>query len=107
MSEQVFVFQMVLNKDLCDIILKLVVFEKSYGFIDEGKYIFFVDFCVLKIEIKFVIEKIFGVKVVFVNMFNCVGKVCCICFGIGKCKDIKCVIVILKLGIIDIFMVIG
>ena len=52
-----------INKDPRDIILAPVVSEKSYGLIDEGKYIFVVDTRANKTEIKLAIEKIFDVSV--------------------------------------------
>src|SRR6185437_16422379 len=77
------------NKDPRDIILKPVVSEKSYGLIDEGKYTFLVDPRSSKTEIKLAIEKIFGVKVAYVNTINRVGKARRTRFGIGKRKDTK------------------
>ncbi|MFI8595417.1 50S ribosomal protein L23 [Microbacterium sp. NPDC078428] len=96
-----------LNKDPRDIILKPVVSEKSYGLIDEGKYTFLVDPRANKTEIKFAVEKIFGVKVAAVNTANRNGKARRTRFGLGKRKDTKRAIVTLKSGTIDIFTAVG
>ena len=95
------------NKDPRDIILKPVVSEKSYGLIDEGKYTFLVDPRASKTEIKYAIEKIFGVKVAAVNTLTRVGKARRTRFGTGKRKDTKRAIVTLKSGTIDIFTAVG
>ena len=95
------------NKDPRDIILKPVVSEKSYGLIDEGKYTFLVDPRASKTEIKFAIEKIFGVKVAAVNTLTRVGKARRTRFGTGKRKDTKRAIVTLRSGTIDIFTAVG
>ena len=95
------------NKDPRDIILKPVVSEKSYGLIDDGKYTFIVDTRSNKTEIKFAIEKIFGVKVASVNTLNRSGKLRRNRYGTGKRKDTKRAIVTLKSGTIDIFTAVG
>ena len=91
------------NKDPRDIIIAPVVSEKSYALIDDGKYTFLVDTRANKTEIKFAIEKIFGVKVASVNTLNRSGKTRRTRFGTGKRKDTKRAIVTLKSGSIDIF----
>lgn len=92
-----------INKDPRDVIIAPVVSEKSYGLIDEGKYTFIVDTRANKTEIKFAIEKIFGVSVASVNTLNRQGKTRRTRFGTGKRKDTKRAIVTLKSGTIDIF----
>ena len=91
------------NKDPRDVILAPVVSEKSYNLIDDGKYTFIVDPRSNKTEIKFAIEKIFGVKVASVNTLNRNGKTRRTRFGTGKRKDTKRAIVTLREGSIDIF----
>ncbi|WP_130283976.1 50S ribosomal protein L23 [Microcella alkaliphila] len=95
------------NKDPRDIIIAPVVSEKSYALIDDGKYTFLVDTRANKTEIKFAIEKIFGVKVASVNTLNRSGKTRRTRFGTGKRKDTKRAIVTLKSGSIDIFTAVG
>lgn len=96
---------MVMFVDFCDIILVLVILEKFYGLLDDNVYMFLVCLDFNKMQIKIVVEKIFVVKVVLVNIVNWQGKCKCIWIGYGKCKSIKCVIVILVLGsrLIDLF----
>ncbi|GHD04609.1 50S ribosomal protein L23 [Zhihengliuella salsuginis] len=86
-----------------DVIIAPVVSEKSYGLIDEGKYTFLVDPNSNKSEIKFAVEKIFGVKVDSVNTLNRAGKRKRTRFGWGERKATKRAIVSLKEGTIDIF----
>lgn len=95
------------NKDPRDVIIAPVVSEKSYALIDDGKYTFLVDPRANKTEIKFAIEKIFGVKVASVNTLNRTGKTRRTRFGTGKRKDTKRAIVTLKSGSIDIFTAVG
>ena len=95
------------NKDPRDVIIAPVVSEKSYALIDDGKYTFLVDTRANKTEIKFAIEKIFGVKVASVNTLNRSGKTRRTRFGTGKRKDTKRAIVTLKSGSIDIFTAVG
>ena len=58
-----------------DVILTPVITEKSAGVIDEGKYTFKVAASANKTEIKDAVEKLFGVKVLGVNIANYDGKV--------------------------------
>ena len=95
------------NKDPRDVIIRPVVSEKSYA-IDTGYYTFEVDPRSNKTEIKFAVEKIFGVKVAAVKTLNRQGKTRRTRFGMGKRKDIKRAIVKLKDGAsIDIFTAVG
>ena len=91
------------NKDPRDVIIRPVVSEKSYGLIDEGKYTFQVDPSANKTEIKYAVEKIFGVKVESVNPLNRPGKRKRTRFGWGTRKATKRAIVSLREGSIDIF----
>ena len=91
------------NKDPRDVIIRPVVSEKSYGLIDEGRYTFFVATDSNKTEIKYAVEKIFGVKVESVNTLNRPGKRKRTRFGWGTRKATKRAIVSLREGSIDIF----
>ena len=91
------------NKDPRDVIIRPVVSEKSYGLIDEGKYTFQVDPSANKTEIKYAVEKIFGVKVESVNTLNRPGKRKRTRFGWGQRKATKRAVVSLREGSIDIF----
>ena len=92
-----------INKDPRDVVIAPVVSEKSYGLIDEGKYTFQVDPSANKTEIKYAVEKIFGVKVESVNTLNRPGKRKRTRFGWGQRKATKRAIVSLREGSIDIF----
>ena len=92
-----------LNKDPRDVLIAPVVSEKSYGLLDEGKYTFEVDPRANKTEIKIAVEQVFGVKVAAVNTISRKGKSRRTRFGIGRRKDVKCAIVTLREGTIDIF----
>jgi len=56
------------------IILKPLLSEKSYDGIANKKYTFVVAKKANKTEIKYAVEKLFGVKVEKVNTANCRGK---------------------------------
>ena len=91
-----------INKNPRDILFAPVLTEKSYGQMDEGKYVF-LDRRANKTEIKLAVEEIFDVKVASVNTINRQGKTRRTRFGIGKRNDTKRAIVTLKDGSIDIF----
>lgn len=57
-----------------DIILKPLLTEKGYDGIATKKYTFIVKKTADKTQIKFAVEKLFGVKVASVNTVNCRGK---------------------------------
>ena len=57
-----------------DIIKKPILSEKTYAGIQDKKYAFVVDKNSNKVEIKYAIEQIFGVKVKSVNTVNVNGK---------------------------------
>jgi large subunit ribosomal protein L23 len=61
-------------KDPRDVILAPVVSEKSYAAIDRNVYTFVVAPDANKTEIKTVVERIFGVRVVKVNTLWRTGK---------------------------------
>ena len=91
------------EKDPRDVIIAPVVSEKSYNLIDEGKYTFLVDTKATKPEIKYAVEKIFGVKVAGVNTTNRPGKRKRTRFGWGSRNATKRAVVTLQEGSIDIF----
>ena len=57
-----------------DIIIKPLITEKSNLLMGEAKYTFVVDKRATKIDIKRAVEKLFGVKVLRVNVMNYKGK---------------------------------
>ena len=57
-----------------DVIIKPVITEKTMAITEEGKYTFVVAPDAEKPEIKAAAEKLFGVKVVSVNVANFDGK---------------------------------
>lgn len=57
-----------------DIIIKPLLTEKGYDGIADKKYTFIVAKSANKTEIKFAVEKLFGVQVASVNTVNCRGK---------------------------------
>ena len=57
-----------------DIILKPLLTEKGYDGIADKKYTFIVMKSANKTQIKFAVEKLFGVDVKSVNTVNCKGK---------------------------------
>ncbi|GAA1820208.1 50S ribosomal protein L23 [Nesterenkonia flava] len=92
------------EKDPRDVVYAPVVSEKSYANIDEGKYTFLVATSATKSEIKYAVEKIFGVKVEKVNTVNRPGKRKRTRFGWGSRNATKRAIITLKEGYaIDIF----
>ena len=58
-----------------DVIIKPIITEKTMAITEEGKYTFVVAPDAEKPEIKAAAEKLFGVKVVSVNVANFDGKV--------------------------------
>jgi len=88
-----------------DVILAPVVSEKSYDLIENhNTYTFEVDPRSNKEQIKYAVEKVFGVKVLRVNTMNRKGKVKRTGYKLGKRKDVKRAIVTLAEGdSIDLF----
>jgi large subunit ribosomal protein L23 len=62
-------------KTAYDIILRPVITEQSMEHSDLKKYVFEVDPCANKIEIKKAVEEIFGVEVDKVTTLNMKGKI--------------------------------
>ncbi|MBO5328314.1 MAG: 50S ribosomal protein L23 [Clostridia bacterium] len=79
-----------------DIIIKPLLTEKGYDGIAEKKYTFIVAKSANKTEIKFAVEKLFGVKVESVNTVNCKGKLKRMGRNQGYTPDYKKAIVQLK-----------
>ena len=91
-------------KDHRSVLIAPVVSEKSYGMLDENKYIFIVAPDANKTEIKIAVEKVFKVRVLKVNTMNREGKRKLTRFGMGKRSDTKRAIVQVAPGDrIDIF----
>jgi large subunit ribosomal protein L23 len=92
-------------KTAYDVILAPVVSEKSYDLIENhNTYTFEVDPRSNKEQIKYAVEKVFGVKVLRVNTMNRKGKVKRTGYKLGKRKDIKRAVVTLAEGdTIDLF----
>ena len=92
-------------KTAYDVILAPVVSEKSYDLIEKNNtYTFEVDPRSNKEQIKYAVEKVFGVKVLRVNTMNRKGKVKRTGYKLGKRKDIKRAVVTLAEGdSIDLF----
>ncbi len=88
-----------------DIILALVVSEKSYDLIEErNTYTFEVDPRCNKEQIRDAIEEIFDVRVLRVNTMNRQGKRKRYGYKMGKRKDVKRAVVTLAIGdTIDLF----
>ena len=70
-----------------DVLIAPVVSEKSYGLLDQNKYIFIVAPDANKTEIKIAVEKIFKVRVLKVNTMNREGKSKLTRYGLGKRSD--------------------
>ena len=62
-------------KDPHDIVRRPVLTEKSYDIMGDKRYTFEVDIHSNKIEIRYAIEAIFGVKVKSVNTLRTLGKI--------------------------------
>jgi len=62
-------------KDPHDIVRRPVLTEKSYDIMGDKRYTFEVDIRSNKIEIRYAIEAIFGVKVKSVNTLRTLGKI--------------------------------
>ena len=91
-------------RDHRDILIALVVSEKSYGLLDENKYTFLVAPDANKTEIKIAVEAIFKVRVTEVNTLNRQGKKRRTRYGTGRRPDTKRAIVTVAAGErIDIF----
>lgn len=60
--------------DVCDIIKRPVITERSSDIMAEKKYTFEVDVRANKTQVKDAVQEIFGVKVEKVNIMNYKGK---------------------------------
>lgn len=88
-----------------DKIVGLVIIEKLMMVLEENKVVFKVVNDVIKLEIKVVVEVLFGVKVIVVNILVCKGKVKCFCGCLGCQFDFKKVVVMLQEGyVIDVII---
>lgn len=88
-----------------DVICKLIIIEKLIMVLENGVVVFEVLIDLNKLQIKEVVEVLFGVKVKVVNIVVIKGKVKCFCGIFGKCVDVKKVYVILEEGnIIDVII---
>lgn len=56
------------------VLVRPVVSEKTYALMDEGVYVFVVDPDATKVDVRFAVEQIFGVRVDKVNTLNRKGK---------------------------------
>ena len=91
-------------RDPRDVLLAPVVSEKSYGLLDENKYMFLVTLDANKTQIKIAVESVFKVRVTDVNTLNRQGKKRRTRYGYGKRPDTKRAIVTVAPGErIDIF----
>lgn len=94
----------VTRRDHSDVLLRPVISEKSYSFLDEGKYTFIVHPDANKTQIRIAVEKMFSVRVTGVNTANREGKRKRTRFGYGRRNGTKRAIVSLAQGDrIDIF----
>jgi large subunit ribosomal protein L23 len=92
------------GRDPRDVLLRPVVSEKSYGLLDANKYTFVVRTDANKTEIRYAVEKVFGVKVIGVNTLNREGKRIRTRGGFGRRVATKRAIVSLAAGDrIDLF----
>lgn len=79
-----------------DIIVKPLLTEKGYDGIESKKYTFVVAKSATKTQIKFAVEKLFGVKVESVNTVSVKGKLKRMGRNEGYTPDYKKAIVQLK-----------
>ncbi|MFH1354554.1 MAG: 50S ribosomal protein L23 [Candidatus Omnitrophota bacterium] len=81
-----------------DIIKSIIRTEKSTLQEPEGKYLFLVNSCANKFQIKHAVEEIYKVKVRNVNTFISGGKLKRVRHQLGRTPDFKKAIVTLKKG---------
>jgi large subunit ribosomal protein L23 len=92
------------SRDPRDVLIRPVVSEKSYSLLDANKYTFIVRPDANKTEIKYAVEKVFGVTVTGVNTQNREGKRIRTRFGFGRRAATKRAIVSVAAGDrIDLF----
>lgn len=89
-----------------NILKSALVSEKSFGQVAKDKFTFLVDNDCIKAEVKEVVEELFKVHVLAINIINIPGKVKRGKKGIGRRSDIKKAVITLKKGEkIDLFEV--
>lgn len=81
-----------------DIIKALLRTEKSTVYEPQGKYLFLVNSCANKIQIKRAVEEVYKVKVKDVNTLIASGKLKRVRHQLGRTPDYKKAIVTLKEG---------
>ncbi len=87
-----------LEAQLYDVIVRPVFTEKATSMVDKGKYIFKVNSCANKLQVKQAVEKIFDTEVASVNILVRKGKQRVFKGTRGKTSDFKQAIVTLKKG---------
>jgi len=85
-------------EDPRQVILRPIISERSYDFINSNRYTFEVAKGVNKIEIRQAVEEIFGVKVLKVNTMTVVGKPKRVRYAKGYSRTWKKAIVTLAEG---------
>ncbi|MFH0935907.1 MAG: 50S ribosomal protein L23 [Candidatus Omnitrophota bacterium] len=81
-----------------DIIRALIHMEKTTIYEPQGKYLFLVNNCANKIQIRRAVEEIYKVKVKNVNTLISTGKLKRVRYQLGRTKDLKKAVVTLKEG---------
>lgn len=79
-----------------DVIIKPVLTEKTYGLIDQKRYVFVVNRRANKTEIKQACEALFGVKVEKVNTVTTIGRIKRQGRSEGRTPTVKKAYVVLK-----------
>jgi len=81
-----------------DIIKALIHTEKTTLYEPKGKYLFLVNNCANKVQIRRAVEEIYKVKVKNVNTLISTGKLKRVRYQLGRTKDLKKAVVTLKDG---------
>ena len=85
-------------ENLCDVLVRPVITEKSKQLMEESKYTFIVSLKATKVEIRQAVEKMFKVQVEAVNTVRVMGKTKRMGKHEGKRPDFKKAIVKLAPG---------
>ena len=85
-------------ENLCDVLVRPVITEKSNQLMEESKYTFIVSLKATKVEIRQAVEKMFKVQVEAVNTVRVMGKTKRMGNHEGKRPDFKKAIVKLAPG---------
>nr|WP_320146358.1 50S ribosomal protein L23 [uncultured Anaeromusa sp.] len=85
-------------ENLCDVLVRPVITEKSNLLMEESKYTFIVSLKATKVEIRQAVEKMFKVQVEAVNTVRVMGKTKRMGKHEGKRPDFKKAIVKLAPG---------